>query len=73
LSGNVCSVSYFGEAKIDSRGVELILTCLIMAKRIDSNLKLEFGTFDSKIDFNTQIYCSIHFYMNISKHKSLYI
>jgi hypothetical protein len=29
LSGNVCSVSFFGGAKIDSRGVELILTCLV--------------------------------------------
>jgi len=36
-------------------------------------LKLEFVAFDSRIDFHTQIYSSTHFYMNISKHKSLLV
>jgi len=33
---------------------------------------LEIGAFDSRNDFNTQIYCSTHFYIYVSKHKSLY-
>jgi hypothetical protein len=59
-----------GGTKIDSSGVELILTCLValsiihFASRIDSNLKLEIGTSDYRIDFYTQIYCSTQFYIN---------
>lgn len=29
--------------------------------------------FDCRIDFNTQIYYSNHFYMNVSNHKPLYL
>jgi len=41
---------------------------LIFASRIDSNLKLGFVVFESKRDLNTQIYCSIHFHVNVSKY-----
>jgi len=37
------------------------------------HLKLEVGAFDSRNDFNTQIYCSAYFYMNASKRKSFYL
>jgi len=53
--------STFAGAKIDLR-------C-----KIDSNMKLECGAFDSRTDFYTQIYCSSHFYINVSKDKSFYI
>jgi len=36
-------------------------------------MKLGFVAFDSRIVFYTQIYSSTYFYMNVSKHKSLYI
>jgi len=68
----------FGACIIDSRGVKLILTCLVVLKwswfclRIDSNLKLVFVAFESKHDFYTEIHGSTHFYINVSKHKPLY-
>ncbi|KAK2413264.1 hypothetical protein QL285_035993 [Trifolium repens] len=42
--------------KTDSRGEELMLTCLVARKidldsKVDSSLKLEIRAFDSKIDF----------------------
>jgi len=36
-------------------------------------LKLRYITFDSRIGLHAQIYSSTHFYMNVSKHKSLYL
>jgi len=36
-------------------------------------LKQEIGGFESRIDFNTEICCSNYFYINVSKHKSLYL
>jgi len=56
--------------KIDYKGVELILTCLIalnqnwFASRIDSNLKLEIVAFDSIIDFYTQICLLFNSYLH---------
>jgi hypothetical protein len=69
----------FGGTKIDSKEVELILTCLValsiihFVSRIDSNLKLEIGASNYRIDFYTQIYCSTQFYINWCKHKPFYL
>jgi len=60
----------FGGVKIVSKGVKLILTCLMFSSRIDfafkndSNLKLQFGAFTYIIDFQPLIYCSTHFHQN---------
>lgn len=67
------------DAKVNSRGVELILIfdifeCFrvqLTVFRIDSNLKLEFGIFECKFDYKFQRYCSTHFYMNVFKSKLL--
>ena len=40
---------------------------------IDFSLKLQIIAFESKHDFYTEVYYSSHFYLNISKHKPLYI
>jgi hypothetical protein len=56
-------------ARTDCRGVELLLTCLVSQKL----QQLEIVDSDSRIDFYTQIFCSTHFCINISKHKSLYL
>lgn len=66
----------FEAPKIDSRHVELILTCLVALEYAFQNwfyLKLGFVAFESKRDFYTEISCSTYFCKNLSKHKSLYL
>jgi len=58
---------------IDYGDVKLVLICLVVVEYNWFYLKLGFVAFDSTIDFNTQIYSSIHFYMIVFKHKSLLV
>ena len=60
---------HFWGAEIDSKSVELILTCLVHLKYNRFNSKLEIVASNSRTVFYTQIYCSTHFYINLSKHK----
>lgn len=52
----------FGYSRVDLLLTpEIILTC-----------RYNFGTFATTNDFQPQIYCLTHFYVNVPKHKSLY-
>lgn len=53
----ICSTLLVGEKRTDSS--------------IDYNLKLVFVAFPSKCDY-THVHCLSHFYVNVSKHKSLF-
>lgn len=53
--------------------VWFLLNKIDFACRIDSNLKLGFIAFESKNNLYIEIYCSIHFYVNVFKHKAVYI
>lgn len=51
----------------------LLSIWIVFTARIDADLKLDIVAFDYRIDFHTQIYRSTHFYLHVSKHKSLYL
>jgi len=59
----------FGGVKVDSRNVELIL--LVVELILHEARICRFWLL--LLIFCLELYCSIHFYMNLSNHKSFYL
>jgi len=56
------------EGSSDSEHLKLILICLGFSIRIHFASRINwFVVFGYKIDFYTEIYCSIYFHLNVSK------
>jgi len=51
----------------------LLCNRIILLLKIDSNLKIEIKVFYFKIDFHVKNHCSIHFYIDMCKHKSFLV